>query len=144
MTDARLQDLPFDDCLALLRLRRIGRVALMIDGYPLVVPVNYRLVELPGRHWIAIRTRPGGAIEHAGVHCAFEIDDIDEEHRTGWSVVVRGTLHHVDRDAADFATRFDPDSWVVGEEGIWMVIEAFQISGRAIHEPSHDWALDPS
>jgi hypothetical protein len=24
------------------------------------------------------------------------------------------------------------------------VIDAFQISGRAINEPSHDWALDPS
>ena len=145
MTGTRLDDLPFEDCLALLRLRRVGRVALVIDDYPLVVPVNYRLVELPGRHhWIAIRTRQGGAIERAAVHCAFEIDDIDEEHRTGWSVVVRGTLHHVDPDAADFATRFDPDSWVVGDEGTWMVIDAFHISGRAVHEPSHDWALDPS
>jgi nitroimidazol reductase NimA-like FMN-containing flavoprotein (pyridoxamine 5'-phosphate oxidase superfamily) len=144
VTSTRLDDLPFDDCLALLRLRRVGRVALMIDDYPLVVPVNYRLVELPGHHWIAIRTRPGGAIERAGVHCAFEIDDIDEEHHTGWSVVVRGTLHHLDPDTGDFATRFDPESWVAGDEATWMVIDAFHISGRSVHGPSHDWALDPS
>ena len=115
MTDAGLDELTLDECVARLEAHRVGRIALLVDEFPLIVPVNYRLVVLPGRHWIAIRTRPGGAIERADMHVAFEIDGLDEERREGWSVVVRGTLHHVDPEAADFGQRFDPDSWLRDE-----------------------------
>ena len=66
-----LDALSFDDCIALLRIGRVGRIALMVRDYPLVFPVNYRLVELPGRYWVAIRTRPGSSIESDGLRVAF-------------------------------------------------------------------------
>jgi nitroimidazol reductase NimA-like FMN-containing flavoprotein (pyridoxamine 5'-phosphate oxidase superfamily) len=115
---------------------------MLVDEYPLIVPVNYRLVELPGRNWIAIRTRSGGVIERALLQVAFEIDDIAGEHREGWSVVVRGTLHHVDPDAADFRERFDPNSWLQQERDAWMVIDAFQITGRVLRDQSRPWQLE--
>jgi hypothetical protein len=46
-------------------------------------------------------------IDRAELLVAFEIDSIDPYHQQGWSVLVRGTLHHVDPDAADFRQRFD-------------------------------------
>ena len=47
---------------------------MLADPYPLIFPVNYRLVELPdgqtpGHTWIAIRTRPGNTIDRAPVSC---------------------------------------------------------------------------
>jgi hypothetical protein len=142
MTQNGLDVLTLEDCVARLEEHRIGRVALLVDEYPLIVPVNYRLVTLPGpRYWVAIRTRPGGIVDRAAISVAFEIDDINAEHREGWSVVVRGTLHHIDPDVADFGQRFDPDSWVPNRN-TWMVIEAFQITGRALHRPDRDWEIE--
>ncbi len=144
MTNDGLDVLTFDECVARLEQQRVGRIALVVDDYPLIVPVNYRLVVRPGRHWIAVRTRTGGVIERAAMYVAFEIDDISAERREGWSVVVRGTLHHIDPDVADFGQRFDPDSWVQSERDAWMVIEAFQITGRALPDTSRHWQLELS
>jgi nitroimidazol reductase NimA-like FMN-containing flavoprotein (pyridoxamine 5'-phosphate oxidase superfamily) len=142
MTNTWIESLTFDECLERLREQRVGRIALASGEIPLVLPVNYRLVELPGKNWIAIRTRPGNVIERAGIHVAFEIDEIDLVHSEGWSVVVRGTLHHVDPDAADFSTRFDPAPWLLRERDAWMVIEAFQITGRRLCDPAIDWEFE--
>ncbi|MEX1008601.1 MAG: pyridoxamine 5'-phosphate oxidase family protein [Acidimicrobiia bacterium] len=142
MTNAWLESLTFDECIARLQEQQVGRIAVVSDEFPLVLPVNYRLVAMPGKNWIAIRTRPGNVIERAGVHVAFEIDNIDPERRGGWSVVVRGTLHHVDEEAADFRTRFDPDPWIVRERDAWMVIEAFQITGRRLRHPGAEWGFE--
>ena len=142
MTGSGLEALGFDDCIALLRLNRVGRIAVLVDEYPLVVPVNYRLVTLPGRCWLAIRTRPGSVIDRAATYVAFEIDGVDSERREGWSVVVRGTLHHVDPGVADFGLRFDPESWLRDNPQAWLVIDAFQVTGRALHEPDSEWELE--
>jgi hypothetical protein len=145
VTDDGLDVLTFDECVARLEEHRIGRIALLVDEYPLIVPVNYRFVILPGsRHWIAIRTHPGGVIERADMYVSFEIDELNADRREGWSVVVRGTLHHVDPNVADFGQRFDPDSWLHEQQNTWLVIEAFQITGRALHDRSGDWELELS
>jgi len=145
VTGSGLVDLTFEECVERLESRAIGRVAVVVDGYPLVLPVNYRLVALPGRrYWVAVRTRPGGIIDRAATHVAFEVDEIDRDQREGWSVLVRGTLHRVDEDSADFASRYDPHSWLLDEPTVWMVIDAFQITGRELHQPGGRWELELS
>jgi len=141
MTDSWLEELSWDDCLGLLRSSRVGRIALVVDEFPVVLPVNYRLVETSGRTWIALRTRPGNIIERAPVHAAFEIDGIDPAHQQGWSVLVRGTLHHVDPDAAEFRERFDPEPWLVEERDAWLVVDPFAITGRRLHPAEPEWAF---
>ena len=54
-----LAELSLEQCLEHLREGSVGRLAVVIDEHPLVVPVNYRLVETVGLRWIAIRTKPG-------------------------------------------------------------------------------------
>ena len=141
MTDSWLEELSRDDCLGLLRSSRVGRIALVVDEFPVVLPVNYRLVETSGRTWIALRTRPGNIIERAPVQAAFEIDGIDPAHQQGWSVLVRGTLHHVDPDAAEFRERFDPEPWLVEERDAWLVVDPFAITGRRLHPAEPEWAF---
>jgi hypothetical protein len=137
-----LEALSLDDSITLLQLHRVGRIAVLVDEYPLVVPVNYRLVILPGRCWLAIRTRPGSVIDRAATYVSFEIDGVDPDRREGWSVVVRGTLHRVDPNVADFGLRFDPESWLRDNPQSWMVVDAFQITGRRLRDPASEWELE--
>jgi uncharacterized protein len=140
MRDAELQELPHEECLQLLREHTVGRIAVVVDGFPVVFPVNYRLVETSGLTWIVLRTRTGNVIEVAPMKAAFEIDGIDPIHRQGWSVLARGTLHHVDPDAANFRQRFDPQPWLAGRD-TWLVLQPFAITGRQLHAAETAWAF---
>ena len=141
MNEAWLEHLDLDACLKHLRAELVGRVAIVLDGSPTVLPVNYRLVETAGVTWIALRTRPGNVIDRASANVAFEIDGVDPSYRRGWSVLVRGTLQHVDPDAASFRDRFDAEPWLVAERDAWLIIEPFSITGRELHPSEPDWAF---
>jgi nitroimidazol reductase NimA-like FMN-containing flavoprotein (pyridoxamine 5'-phosphate oxidase superfamily) len=141
MTDAWIEPIPPDECLRLLREQTVGRIAVVVNEFPVVLPVNYRLVETSGLTWIAIRTRPGNVIEEASMNVAFQIDGIDLVHHQGWSVLARGTLHHVNPDAADFRARFDSAPWLAADRDAWLVIQPFAIEGRQLHAGSSDWAF---
>ena len=144
MTEAWLEELSLDECLALLRTNAVGRIAFVADDLLTILPVNYRVVEAagvtPGR-WLALRTRPGNVIDRASLIVAFEIDGIDAFHRRGWSVLVRGTLQHVDPDAAAFRERFDSEPWFAAERDAWLIIEPFEITGRRLHPGEPEWAF---
>jgi nitroimidazol reductase NimA-like FMN-containing flavoprotein (pyridoxamine 5'-phosphate oxidase superfamily) len=144
MTYAWLEELPYEECVELLAARSVGRIAVVVEGGPIVVPVNYRLVEVEGAIpgvWIALRTRPGNVIDQAADDVAFEIDTIDAVHQDGWSVLVRGTLHQVDPDAAHLRERFDPQPWLRDQRDVWLLIEPFAISGRRLHAAETEWAF---
>ena len=140
---ATLEELTYEACLELLRTRRTGRIAVIVDGAPLVFPVNYRLVETTGITWVAFRTKPGNVIDRASKNVAFEIDEVDEPHRQGWSVLVRGTVHPVDPDVASFRERFDPEPWLLAERDAWLVVQPFSISGRRLKGDKPEWAFEP-
>jgi hypothetical protein len=141
LSDAWLEPLTYAECVDRLRATRVGRIAVVTDGFPLILPVNFRLTQTSPRQWIAIRTRPGNVIDRAPIFAAFEIDDFDVPRREGWSVVVRGTLHHVDPIAADFAARFDPEPWLLDERDSWMVLEPSTVTGRRLHQGETEWAF---
>jgi nitroimidazol reductase NimA-like FMN-containing flavoprotein (pyridoxamine 5'-phosphate oxidase superfamily) len=146
MSDAWLEELRYEECLELLRSRSVGRIGFNVDGFPFVVPVNYHLVEAQGTTpgaWIALRTRPGNVIDQASDDVAFEIDNVDMFRRDGWSVLVRGTLHEIDPDAANIRERFDPQPWIDAERDAWLIIEPFAVTGRRLHAPEIEWAFHP-
>ncbi len=135
-----IEELPYETCLAYLRQEVVGRVGVLVEDAPVVLPVNFRLVETANLNWIALRTRPGNVIEAAPPRVAFEIDGVDRTHREGWSVLVRGTLLHVNPTAADFAQQFDAHPWLA-ERDEWLVIEPFAITGRRLHAGAEEWAF---
>ena len=141
MSGPGLEELPLEECLRLLRAGSVGRIAFSVDDFPVVFPVNYRLVETSAPTWIALRTRPGNVIDNAPLATAFEIDSIDDQHHLGWSVLVRGTLEHVDPDAAGFRERFDPDPWLGAERESWLAIVPFAITGRRLLPAEQVWAF---
>lgn len=86
-----------EECLRLLATASFGRVALHSKALPIVLPVNYVL----GEQGIVFRTARGTKLAAAtrNTVVAFEVDEIDEIHHTGWSVLVTG----VARDITDSA-----------------------------------------
>jgi hypothetical protein len=72
---------------------------------------------------------------------AFEIDRVDVPEQEGWSVLVRGTLHHVDVDTGSFGERFDPQPWMSEDRDAWIVIEPFEVTGRRLHTRPPQWAF---
>jgi nitroimidazol reductase NimA-like FMN-containing flavoprotein (pyridoxamine 5'-phosphate oxidase superfamily) len=140
MTDAWFDELSHEECLCFLRDTAVGRMAVVVDDFPVVVPVNYRLVEASGRTWLAVRTRAGNFLDRPRAHAAFEIDGIDSVRRSGWSVLVRGIVEHVDPDAAEFRSRFDPEPWIASDRNAWLIIEPFAITGRRLRPEEPDWA----
>ena len=143
MSDAQLEPLSLDHCLALLRGHSVGRVAVIVNEFPVVLPVNYKLVETSGPTWVALRTRPGNVIDRASMPAAFEIDGLGITEQEGWSVLVRGTLHHVDPDAGGFRERFDPQPWLDNDRDAWLIIEPFSITGRRLRSPQPLWTFHP-
>jgi nitroimidazol reductase NimA-like FMN-containing flavoprotein (pyridoxamine 5'-phosphate oxidase superfamily) len=132
--DPELHELSREECLELLDAHHVGRVALLTGAAPVIVPVNYRLTGARGLTWIALRTRFGGVIERSSLEVAFEIDHVDDATRTGWSVLVRGTLHHLDPEGANFDAGFDSEPWLTDRDA-WMIIQPYSIEGRKLTQP---------
>ena len=85
---AGLAVLPRTECLDRLRHARVGRVAFVENGEPVILPVNH---EIDGET-IVFRTASGSKLAAAASESrvAFEVDGFDVDRRAGWSVVVRG------------------------------------------------------
>lgn len=137
-----LVELSRDECLALLSIHRVGRVALCEPDYPVVLPVNYRLVTLGTAVWLVLRTSPGSPIDHVGSPVALQIDGIDPHRRVGWSVLVRGHLELLAPDVViELGSTIDPQPWIPHDRERWLVIRPELITGRELHEAEWEWAF---
>src|SRR6476646_4801876 len=125
MTDAWLEPLSREQCLDLLRQETIGRIGFVVDDGPIILPVNYRLVEPPSGPLLVVRTRPGNVIEQAATNVAFEIDSIDPVNHRGWSVLVRGELLHAYPTSATARELYEPDPWLTDDREAWLFIDPF-------------------
>jgi nitroimidazol reductase NimA-like FMN-containing flavoprotein (pyridoxamine 5'-phosphate oxidase superfamily) len=127
-----LEELSLTECLALLDSHRVGRVAVVVDGQPVIFPVNYGTDD----GTVVFRTDEGTKAREAPLsRVAFEIDDIDEASHLGWSVIVQGVgLDITDAiDARSEELRVLPVSpWAPGDKVYWVKIVPNVISGRSL------------
>lgn len=82
-----------DECLRLLATVPVGHVGLNMGGEPVVLPVNFALLDGD----IVFRTVEGTKFlaAVAGNVVAFEADSYEPHGRSGWSVLVQGQPHIV-------------------------------------------------
>lgn len=131
---AREEVLDREECLRLLGTRRLGRVAVAVEGWsPLIRPVNYRFD--PASQAVVFRSGQGtkltGLLRARAV--TFEVDEIDEAARTGWSVIVSGRAEEVVR-TGDLARveALGLDPWVPADLPHWFRVRSEMVSGRRI------------
>jgi CBS-domain-containing membrane protein len=126
-----LRVLGLDECLELLRRAPMGRVALVRNGEPIVIPVNHGL----DRMNVVFRSTWGSKLLAAQQESlvAFEVDHSVEEPPGGWSVLVTGRASVVsDAAEVDRLERLGVPAWTeVDEDTLWVRITPNEISGRA-------------
>ena len=136
-------DMTVEECLAFMAYVGIGRLCVVENGFPIAYPVNYRLVANgQGGAAIVIRTRTGGALDlDEDSRVGFEVDGIDSTSNTGWSVIVRGLLHHEDAPITpDWLRSWDPRPWIRGRE-TWLYLTPVSITGRRLAPNVVEWAF---
>ncbi|MFE7133758.1 helix-turn-helix domain-containing protein [Streptomyces sp. NPDC057638] len=126
-----LRVLDESECRALLGRGGVGRIAVVTPDGPVVVPVNYLVLD--GE--ISYRTALGAAPSLAGEQVvAFEVDRVDDAFRQGWSVLVVGQGHFVTDTArvAELEARAPGLAWAGESRTVWLSITPRRITGRRI------------
>ncbi|MER7576671.1 pyridoxamine 5'-phosphate oxidase family protein [Streptomyces sp. NPDC126514] len=120
-----------DECRTLLGTHGVGRIAAPTASGPVVVPVNYSVVDGA----IVFRTAAGATPALAAGHeVAFEVDRIDDAFSRGWSVLVRGPARTVTEpdEAHRLAAMSHSGPWAGGERDLWVRVEPQAVTGRRI------------
>ncbi len=128
----RLEELSEEESLELLASEQVGRLGVIVDGQPVIFPVNY---VLDGR-LVVFRNDPGTKLTHASLdRVCFEVDRIDADRHDGWSVVVQGIGREITGALDDASVReraLGLQTWITGEKGHWVRISTPHISGRRL------------
>lgn len=131
MTGPEIEELDQDECWAHLAEERVGRLAVSVANRPDIFPVNY----LVDDGIIVVRTAPGFKLAAAtlGSAVAFEVDRFDEDHRSGWSVVVHGSATEVEGVEEMLAAGdLGVDPWAGGTKNHYLRIQPDEVTGRRI------------
>jgi uncharacterized protein len=119
-----------DECKHLLEAHDLGRFALVVDGSPQIFPVNYAYSD----GVVVLRTTEGLKLDRSPLApVAFEIDGVDAEASTAWSVMVQGTAQNITRtlDARSRRLRELPvQPAAPGKRADWIGIYVHHLSGR--------------
>ncbi|MFF4585364.1 helix-turn-helix domain-containing protein [Streptomyces sp. NPDC001388] len=119
------------ECAVLLSSHGVGRIAVPTALGPVIVPVNYTVVD----DTIVFRTARGATPSLAsGCPVAFEVDRIDDAFSEGWSVLVRGYGRTVTDVAEErrLAEQAYSAPWTGGRRDVWVRIEPYAVTGRRI------------
>jgi len=121
-----------DECLRLITSRGVGRIGIVDSGQPIILPMNYQMVD----DTVVMRTSAGTKLQHAqGSAACFEVDEIDATTQAGWSVLAVGRLETITEydEAKVRAARSLPLSpWAAGERSYWMRLVTQRLTGRRI------------
>jgi uncharacterized protein len=130
-----LTDLGRDECLRLLGASTVGRVVVVrpTEGTPVIRPVNYAFDDVSQS--VVFRCIPGTKFASLmrAARAWFEIDDVDADRRSGWSVIVIGVTEVVTSPTE--VRRLEAigvESWISGDDAEWVRIRARVVSGRRV------------
>ena len=124
----------------LLRQRTVGRLCIIDHGYPLAIPINYQVVGGNDDIDIVVRTAPETLLGRYEGPGSLEVDDLDLDHGTAWSVIVRGAV----RSVAGTHNLPDPNPMITDRREQWVTLHTSAVSGRrfAVRKASDGMSVD--
>jgi uncharacterized protein len=135
-------ELTSEECLELLAVQQVGRLAVAIRDHPDIFPINY----VVDGGCIVFRTAEGTKLAAAvlGRGVAFEIDGVDLGRGEAWSVIVKG--HAVELQGMEElfkATALPLFPWHAAPKHRFVKIEPVQITGRRFQVVGPEAWSDP-
>ena len=128
---ASFAELSEAECQELLAQHTAGRVGFMAPEGPQILPVTYQY----RNGGVIFRTSPAGPLSGLvrRTSVAFEIDDIDEQNKYGWSVLVLGFAEAMAHNyLLTSAWETGPVPWADGVRNLFIEIKPRKISGRSV------------
>ena len=128
----RFEEIDRLECLRLLASEWLGRLGVVIDGAPLILPMQYAL----DGDRVVLRTNPGAKFHSAPLtQVSFEVDHADRDREEGWSVVVQGMAEDIS-DTIDVLSEhlrtLAVHTWAPDPKSCWLTIVPYSITGRRI------------
>ena len=129
---ATLTAVPEVECWQLLSTAGFGRLGLLVEDRPEVLPVNYIL----DGETVLFRTAEGTVLTKAAFKVvALEADRVDVATHEGWSVLVQGVAEDISNaiDAnSERMRRLSLVAWAPGARHRWFRIKPDKVTGRRL------------
>jgi len=130
-----------EECLRLLSLGTIGRVAATVGAIPVVFPVNYHFADGAIHFRTGYGSKLAAATRNAVV--AFQIDEIDRIYHAGWSVLAVGMAGELKEPGeVAWVSQLPLRAWAPGIRDHFVRIVPEFVSGRRIipgHSEPQPW-----
>lgn len=123
-----------EECLRLLRSEEVGRLAVVVGGFPAIFPVNY----VVDGDRVVFRTDAGTKLDGAtrGGSVVFEVDHLDPNTRSGWSVILNGRADEITKfdspAVRERASRLALYPWSAHDKAHLVCISANSVTGRRV------------
>ena len=112
--------------------QRLGRLGVVVDGVPLVLPMGFVL----DGETVVLQTNQGAKALHVPLtSVSFEVDHVDWEQGVGWSVLIQGIGEDISTaiDERSVALRsLASATWAPPPADRWLTIVPRTITGRRI------------
>jgi nitroimidazol reductase NimA-like FMN-containing flavoprotein (pyridoxamine 5'-phosphate oxidase superfamily) len=123
-------------CLDLIESHHLGRIAWQAADVPQILPISYAMHQGS----LYFRTLPDGLLAELAqpTSVALEVDDLDQQTRTGWSIVLHGHSSAV-REPDELADMWASDSlvpWAAGNRTLFIRIRPDRIERRVVRRPT--------
>lgn len=122
-----------EECRELLSAGVIGRLAFATPDGPRIVPLNYAIVD----DTIVLRTTPYSEVARyaVGTEAAFEVDELNHQRQTGWSVVAVGRIEEMSvAELQELRSLWVPRPWAGGLRNVYLRLRWRQLTGRRLRE----------
>ena len=127
-----VEELGRDECLTRMATQRLGRLGVVVDGVPLVLPMQFAM----DGETVVLQTNQGAKAFHAPLaSVTFEVDHVDWEKGLGWSVLVQGFEEDISSaidDRSEALRSLAIQSWAPPPADRWLKIIPQKITGRLL------------
>jgi uncharacterized protein len=136
MAQKSVEALTRDECFDSLHKKPVGRIVFVDDEGPSALPLNYGVA---GEEVVFRVELDSYLHKQLSGKVAFEVDHIEPNEGTGWSVLIRGTIREVEMtQVPDLLHRLGdsiPKPWASGVHNTWLAITPDTVSGRRLEMP---------
>ena len=127
-----IEELGRDECLTRMATQRLGRLGVVVDGVPLVLPMQFVM----DGDTVVFQTNQGAKVLHAPLtSVSFEVDHVDWEKGVGWSVLLQGfgadITDAVDEQSEELRS-LNVNTWAPPPADRWLKIIPRSITGRIL------------